>query len=87
MYQSCIEWQVQSYYFSVKKSSLLAIVIGGTSKQKPHPSSTQSREHVSDGSEADSGGVGATKYSVTHMYSSGSESDMSDSDAADQSLK
>ena len=66
---------------------MLAIIVGGASKQKPHPPGTRSREHASDGSEAEGGGKGATKCSVAHMYSSGSESDMSDSDAADQSLR
>ena len=70
-----------------KWSSPIIVFIGGGSKQKPHPPGTRSQEHVSDGSEAESGGEGATKRSMTHVYSSGSESDMSDSDAADQSVK
>ena len=64
------------------------LYIGGAFKQKPRPLRTQSRDHVSDGNEVENSGDGRAKHpATTYMYSSGSESDMSDSDAADHSLK
>lgn len=69
--------------------SLNMLWIGGASKQRPHPQVTQShsQDRASDGKEAENGGEGVAKCSVVLVCSSGSESDMSDSDASDHSLK